>query len=183
MLTSLLALCEGGSTGHQGIPFTGSVSKAVCWCFYETPWCSFNITAMQPMMTLSNGNTFYLLLALCEENPPVSSWFPSQRPVTQSFDVYSLCLKKRLSKRTRHQWFEMPSHSLWHHCNAWPPSLGWGDGFLFIIASSDAYSMVIVKGIMQWMLRTFNQISKANTPSLSGTLVTPNLIKSLDNTN
>ena len=30
-------------------------------------------------------------LALCEGNPPVTGGFPSQRPVTQSFNVFFLC--------------------------------------------------------------------------------------------
>ena len=45
-------------------------------------------------------------------------WLPSQRPVTQSFDVFfDLCLNKQLSKQSRRRWFETPSRSLWHHCN------------------------------------------------------------------
>ena len=32
--------------------------------------------------------TFSVLLALCEGKPLVTSWFPSQRPVMQSFDVF-----------------------------------------------------------------------------------------------
>ena len=44
--------------------------------------------------------------------------FPSQRPVTGSFDVFfDLCLNKWLSKQSRRHWFETPSHSLSHHCN------------------------------------------------------------------
>ena len=40
-------------------------------------------------------------------------WIPSQRPVTQSFDVsFDLCLNKPLSKQSRRRWFEMPSWSL-----------------------------------------------------------------------
>ena len=31
--------------------------------------------------------TFSALLALCEENPPVTGDFPSQKPITRSFDV------------------------------------------------------------------------------------------------
>ena len=62
---------------------------------------------------------FSPLLALCEGNPPVTSVFPSQRPVTQCFYVFfDLRLNKRLSKHLRHQWFEKPSHSLWRHCNS-----------------------------------------------------------------
>ena len=69
------------------------------------------------MMTKSNGNNS-VLLALCLQNSPVTGEFASQRPVAQSFDVFfDLLLNKRLSKQSRHQWFETPSPSVWHHCN------------------------------------------------------------------
>ena len=43
--------------------------------------------------------TFSALLALCAGNSPVTSEFPSQRPVTRSSDVFlDLRLNKRLSK-------------------------------------------------------------------------------------
>ena len=62
--------------------------------------------------------TFSALLGLCAGNSPVTGEFPSQRPVTRSFDVFfDLCLNKRLSKQLRRRWFEMPSCSLWRHCN------------------------------------------------------------------
>ena len=42
--------------------------------------------------------TFSALLALCEGNPTVTGEFPSQRPVTRSFEVFfDLRLNKRLS--------------------------------------------------------------------------------------
>ena len=42
--------------------------------------------------------TFYALLALCTGNSLVTGEFPSQRPVTRSFDAFfHLCLNKRLS--------------------------------------------------------------------------------------
>ena len=42
---------------------------------------------------------FSELLALCEGNPPVTGGFPSQRPVTWSFDIiFDLRLSKPLSK-------------------------------------------------------------------------------------
>ena len=63
--------------------------------------------------------TFSALLALCVGNSPVPGEFPSQRPVTQSFDVFfHLGLNKRLSKQSWGCWFEMTSWSLWRHCNA-----------------------------------------------------------------
>ena len=44
--------------------------------------------------------TFSALLALCAGNSPVTGEFPTQRPVTRSFDVfYDLRLNKRLSKQ------------------------------------------------------------------------------------
>ena len=62
--------------------------------------------------------TFSALLALCAGNSPVTGEFPSQRPVTRSFDVFfDLRLNKRLSKQWRRWWFETPSYSLWRHCN------------------------------------------------------------------
>ena len=63
--------------------------------------------------------TFSALLALCAGNSPVIGEFPSQRPVTWSFYVFShLCLNKRLRKQSWDWWFETPPCSLWHHCNA-----------------------------------------------------------------
>ena len=54
----------------------------------------------------------------CEGNSLVTGEFPSQRPVTRSFDVFfDLCLNKRLSKQSRGWRFETPSRSLWRHCN------------------------------------------------------------------
>ena len=44
--------------------------------------------------------SFSALLALCTGNSPVPGEFPSQRPVTRSFDVFfDLCSNKRLSKQ------------------------------------------------------------------------------------
>ena len=49
------------------------------------------------MMMLSNG-TIFVLLALCEGNPPDIDEFPSQMPVTRSFDVsFDLRLNQQLS--------------------------------------------------------------------------------------
>ena len=63
--------------------------------------------------------TFSALLAICAGNSPVTGEFPTQRPVTRSFDVFfDLRVNKRLSKQSRGWWFETPSCSLWRHCNA-----------------------------------------------------------------
>ena len=61
--------------------------------------------------------TFSFLLALCAGNSPITGEFPSQRPVTRSFDVFfDMCLDNRWSKQSRGWWFEMPSHLLWRNC-------------------------------------------------------------------
>ena len=45
--------------------------------------------------------TFSALLAFCEGNSPATGEFPSQRPVTRSFDAFfDLRLNKRLSYPT-----------------------------------------------------------------------------------
>ena len=62
--------------------------------------------------------TFSALLAICVGNSPVPGEFPTQRPVTWSFDVYfDLRPDKRLSKQSWGWWFETLSHSLWRHRN------------------------------------------------------------------
>ena len=63
--------------------------------------------------------TFSALLAICAGNSPVPGVFPTQRPVTRSFDVlFDLRLNKRLSKPSWGWWFETPSRPLWRHRNA-----------------------------------------------------------------
>ena len=62
--------------------------------------------------------TFSALLALCAGNSPVTGEFPTQRPVTRSFDVFfDLRVNKRLSKQLWGWWFETPASPLWRHCN------------------------------------------------------------------
>ena len=88
--------------------------------------------------------TFSALLALCAENSPATAEFPSQRPVTRSFDVFfDLRVNKRLSKRLWGWWFETPSRSLWRHCNATrylshDPALFWTHTF-FIPCRNNYY--------------------------------------------
>ena len=69
------------------------------------------------MMTSSNGNIFRVTGPLCGEFTGPGE-FPTQRPVTRSFDVfYDLRLNKRLSIQPWGWWFETPSWSLWRHNN------------------------------------------------------------------
>ena len=58
--------------------------------------------------------TFYALLALFAGNSPVTAEFPSQRPVTRSFDVFfDLHLNKRLSKQSRRR--DLRGHRTQHN--------------------------------------------------------------------
>ena len=60
--------------------------------------------------------TFSALLAICPGYSPVPGEFPTQRPMTRSFDVYfDLRPNKRLSKRSLGWWFETLSPPLWRH--------------------------------------------------------------------
>ena len=69
------------------------------------------------MMTSWNGNIFRRYSYLWGDLPATGE-FPSRRSVTRSLNVsFDLRLNKRLSKQSRRRWFEMPSWSLWRHCN------------------------------------------------------------------
>ena len=62
--------------------------------------------------------TFSALLAICSGNSPVPGKFPTQRPVTQGFDVFfDLRLNKRLSIQSWGWWLETLSCSLWRKSN------------------------------------------------------------------
>ena len=69
------------------------------------------------MMTLSNGNIFRVTGPLCGEFTGPGE-FPTQRPVTRSFDVFlDLRLNKRLNKQSWGWWFETLSRPFWRHRN------------------------------------------------------------------
>ena len=62
--------------------------------------------------------TFFASRALSAGNSPVTGEFPSQMPVTESFDVFfDLRLNKMLSKQSRRRWFETLLRWLWRQCN------------------------------------------------------------------
>ena len=71
-------------------------------------------------MTSSNGNIFRVTGHLCGEFTGPGE-FPTQRPVTRSFDIFfDLCPNKRLSKHWWGWWFETQSCPLWRHRNDMP---------------------------------------------------------------
>ena len=77
------------------------------------------------MMTPSNGS-ISLLLVLCEGDPPITGGFPSQWPVTRSFDVFfDLRLNKRLSKQSRRWRFETPLRSSCRHYTVYELLIKW----------------------------------------------------------
>ena len=70
-----------------------------CWLSSMSWWCH-------------QMETFSAVLALCAGNSQVTGKFPTQRPVTQSFDIFfDLCLNKQFSKQSWDWWFETPSYS------------------------------------------------------------------------
>ena len=81
--------------------------------------------------------TFSALLAICAGNSPVTGEFPTQRPVTRSFDVFfDLHLNKRLSKQSWGWWFETPSRPLWRHSNE----------ATVIIRATEFYTTLVIRG-------------------------------------
>ena len=71
------------------------------------------------------------LLAICAGNSPVPGEFPTQRPVTRSFDVFfDLHPNKRLSTQWWAWWFETTSWPSWRHCNDVVAMLGVLNGIL-----------------------------------------------------
>ena len=61
---------------------------------------------------------FSALPTLCAGNSPVTGEFPHNGQQRGALMFSLICaLNKRLSKQSWGWWFEMPSRSLWHHCN------------------------------------------------------------------
>ena len=86
-------------------------------CYILASTKTFDSTDQIPMMTSSSGNLFRVIGPLCGDSP-VTGEFPSQRPVTRSFNVFfDLHTNKWLSKQLRRWWSEMASRSSWRHCN------------------------------------------------------------------
>ena len=77
--------------------------------------CHCNVSKWSDMMTSSNGIIFRVTGPSCGK---FTGEFPSQRPVTRSFDVFfDMHLNKWLSKQSWGWWFETPSCPLWRHCD------------------------------------------------------------------
>ena len=80
-------------------------------------WLTHNLPLANGQVEVGQMETFSASLVLCTGNSPVTGEFPSQRPITRSFDAFfALHVNKRLSTQSRCLWFETPSHSFWRHC-------------------------------------------------------------------
>ena len=78
---------------------------------------SFRVTSITIGQSLPLMQPYRICIMMTSSNGKL---FPSRRSVTGSFDAFfDLRLNKGLSKQSRRRWFEMPSHSLWGHCNVW----------------------------------------------------------------
>ena len=113
------------------------------------------------MMTSSNGNIFRVTDPLCGD---VTGEFPSQRPLTWTFDVFFyLCLNKRLSKHPIRRWFDTSWRSSWRHSNDsmylescmatvidtfWPVVKRFADGFSVVTAS---FIKAVGESIKEWL--------------------------------
>ena len=79
--------------------------------------------------------------------------FPSQKPVTRSFNVFfDLRPNKRLSKQSWCWWFETPSCPLWRHCNMmqWQHRWHWRWQILRFIHINKVQSQHEWQMVLQW---------------------------------
>ena len=87
--------------------------------YFSSFTCHNSVLNMDMSWWRHQVETFSALLAICAGNSPVTGEFPTQRPVTRSFDVFfNLRLNERLSNQSCGWWFQIPSCPLWRHCNA-----------------------------------------------------------------
>ena len=138
------------SVRHHGQHLFGSwhvAYMALSACF---KLCCYIVTWWRHQM-----ETFSALLAICAGNSPVPGEFPTQRPVTQSFDVYfDLRPNKRLSKQSWGWWFETLSHPLWRHCNELNHQENFGGIWIKLHTfqlMKMSLSLRISKSIQHWM--------------------------------
>ena len=93
----------------------------VMYCLLYAIWRKWPYYKEVYMVTSLNGNIFRVTDPFWGESIG-HQWFPSQRPVTRSFNVFfDLHLDTRLCKQSRRRWFETPSRSLWRHSNKFHP--------------------------------------------------------------
>ena len=107
----------GEVTGRRWIPLTkASNAEGSMFSLVHEP--DPQILVLVATWWRHQMETFSALLAICAGNSPVPGEFPTQRPVTRSFEVFfDLRLNKRLSKQSLGWWLETLSRPLWRHRN------------------------------------------------------------------
>ena len=99
------------------------------WCIYMHTWWRHQM------------ETFSALLAICAGNSQVPGEFPTQMPVTRSFDVYfDLHPNKWFRKQWWGWWFETPSPPLWRNRDEKKRVLRGSDNKLSAFWSKSYYS-------------------------------------------
>ena len=117
---------------------------------------------IQIMMTSSNGNIFRVTGSLCGEFTGPGE-FPTQRPVTRSFDVYfDLRLNKPLSKQPWGWWFETLSRSLWRHRNV---NHAHGSNPRFMVKSYIPEEMLLKYSPLNYTVNTLYRLIRPSTKS------------------
>ena len=87
------------------------------WIYQYHIWL-FALASLAVTWWRHHAEVFSAWLAICAGNSPVPGEFPTQGPVTRSFNVFfDLRLNTRLSKQPWGWWFETPAWSLWRHRN------------------------------------------------------------------
>ena len=110
------SLCWADSVPSPGGRICISISYHQSHWYYW--WLVLNQTQPGVSWWRHQMEIFSALLAICAGNSPVPGEFPTQRPVTRSFDVFfDLRLNKQLNKQSCGWWFETPSGSLWRQRN------------------------------------------------------------------
>ena len=111
--SALLAICAGNSPVPVNSPHKGQWRRVLMFsliCTWINVWKNNRETG-----DFRRHSTHYDVIVM---NSPVPGEFPTQRPVTRSFDVFfDLHLNKEMSKQSWGWWFETLSRPLWCHCN------------------------------------------------------------------
>ena len=192
------------SISENGIP------RKLLWCVLagRTPdSCHLILRLQLSIMTLMNfllsrkiswwrhqTETFSVTGPLCGEFTGPGE-FPTQRPVTRSFDVFlDLRLNKRLSKQWWGWWFETPSWSLWRQCNVkgnLEPMMTYWHGNAFRIAGPFRGDPSVIGGFpsqrdirsfgvlfswiveQQWVCRCWNKLQQTSTYWMCRQMCTP----------
>ena len=101
--------------------------RTVLWCIVMIITSIFTAFA-ESTWRRHQMETFFALLAICAGDSPVPDEFPTQRPVTRSFEVFfDLRLNKRLSKKSWGWWFETLNATRPHW---WQVKIGSGNGLV-----------------------------------------------------